>query len=104
MDDFDIVAAIDFGTALSGCAYSTRKNYNDDKLSINCEQYWNKADSMNQDIVKTASCILLHRTHGLIAFGFDAEFKYAQLKFSNEDGKYLFFHYFKMSLYSSKVI
>ncbi|CAG2232157.1 unnamed protein product [Mytilus edulis] len=63
MDDFNIVAAIDFGTALSGCAYSTRKDFKDDKLLINCQkQCWNQYDSMNQDMVKTATCILLHKT------------------------------------------
>lgn len=102
MDDFNIVAAIDFGTALSGCAYSTRKDFKDDKLLINCQQCWNQYDSMNQNMVKTATCILLHNKKGFEAFGFDAQSRYTHLDIKEKD-EYLYFSYFKMSLYNSTV-
>lgn len=98
LDDaqFQIVAAIDFGTTFSGYAYSFTSN----KDAI----YTNKSWGHTQGFLlhKTPTCVLLKSDGEFEAFGFDAVSKYNDL--SEEDASsYYYFDRFKMKLFDNKV-
>lgn len=95
------VAAIDFGTCLSGYALSKYDDYKKDALRIVHKQCWNKS-AKNKDIPKTPTCLLLDKNKKLVSFGYDAiEFlSLAELKDQQDD--YFLFKNFKMCLYKPK--
>lgn len=93
--DVLLVAAIDFGTTFSGYAFAMT---NDDPLRIHVP-FWQSSNACSI-FRKTSSTVLLNKNTQFVAFGFDAESKYAEL---SEDGKgedYFYFHHFKMMLYN----
>jgi hypothetical protein len=95
-DAYKIVAAIDFGTAFSGYAYTFLPNT--EKIYTN--RNWGQTQGFL--LHKTPTCLLLRPDGEFEAFGFEAVLKYNDL--CEEDaGSYYFFDKFKMKLYENKV-
>ncbi|KAL4232761.1 Heat shock 70 kDa protein 12A [Mactra antiquata] len=91
-----IVAAIDFGTAYSGYAFSTRRDFLKDPLKINTN-IWSGDLLLSH---KTTTCVLFNEDKQFEAFGFDAEDQYADLAVENKHKSYFFFRRFKMRLFN----
>jgi molecular chaperone DnaK (HSP70) len=91
------VAAIDFGTAYSGYAFSSRGDFTTDPLKITAHQ-WNK------DLIshKTPTSVLLDQDRKLVAFGDQAEKRFMELSEDDHHHEYYFFRKFKMLLYSTE--
>lgn len=70
-----LVAAIDLGNTFSGYAFATRAEVNDDPLRSHIP-HWHAPNSIS---FKTPSTVLLYKGVQLVAFGFEAESKYAEL-------------------------
>lgn len=88
-----VVAAIDLGNTFSGYAYATRYDIENNKVYY---PSWCNSYLVSR---KTHSTVLMNMDAKVVAFGFDAESKYADLL---EDGKgenYFYFPHFKMMLY-----
>ena len=100
---FDFVAAIDLGTSTTGCGYSTTTRFKSSPLDISCKIIWNEEGLESHDMSKAKTCILLDKQGKYISFGYDAEYKYAQLMANNEHENCCFFHNFKMNQYKNKV-
>ena len=100
--NYTLVAAIDFGTSLSGYAYSTVNDFKRDKLKITHRHCWNSG-TKHRNVLKTATCLLLDKNKQFVAFGYDAQDEYARLQLQNEHQSYYYFHNFKMKLYNCKV-
>lgn len=100
--EYLLVAAIDFGTAYSGFAFSTRDAYKKDPLKIDAEQVWKAGGKLMS--LKTPTCLLLDSKKDFDSFGYEAENKYAELVMDGEQDDFFYFHRFKMSLHNNKVI
>lgn len=89
-----LVAAIDFGTAYSGYAYSSRVDFDNDPLNI-------KAHKWSQSLIshKTPTCALFNKNKELIAFGYEAEKRFTELTEENKHQDYYYFQRFKMNLF-----
>lgn len=98
MRTYTWVAAIDFGTCLSGFALSKYDDFKKDALKIFHKQCWNRSVK-NQDIPKTATCLLLDKHKKLVSFGYDAVECLAEAERSGHQNDYYFFKNFKMCLY-----
>lgn len=94
--EFEVVAAIDFGTTYSGYAYSMTDDYKKDKLNISSAQ-WKSATMISP---KTPTSVLLNSDKALVAFGYDAESEYTLLAEKNEHENYYYFRRFKMELFN----
>ncbi|XP_060592450.1 heat shock 70 kDa protein 12A-like [Ruditapes philippinarum] len=94
-DDYLLVAAIDFGTAYSGYAFSTRGEYKNDPLKV-CANTWSGGSLMS---LKTSTCILFDKRKKFHSFGFEAEDNYSGYALDNEHNEYYFFRRFKMKLF-----
>lgn len=92
-----VVAAIDFGTAYSGYAFSFTR----DPDSIHMMRKWEGGDPgvTNQ---KTPTTLLLKPNGEFFAFGFGARDYYHDLE-EAEGRKWYYFEKFKMTLHSSQV-
>ena len=101
-EDYLFVVAIDFGTTYSGYAYSSRDDYNDDRLNIKTNQAWNAGSDRHLSL-KTPTCLLLDDNEELVSFGYDAENHYSDIVIDRKQNEYLFFQRFKMQLYKNKV-
>lgn len=90
-----LVAAIDFGTAYSGYAYSSRVDFDNDPLKITAHKW-------SQSLIsrKTPTCALFNKKKELVAFGYDAEKQFTELTGDNKHQDYYYFERFKMKLYS----
>lgn len=89
-----LVAAIDFGTAYSGHAFSSRGDFKNDPLKITAHK-WSK-DLLT---LKTPTCALFDGNKKLIAFGHDAEKTFGELSENGAHQEHYFFERFKMQLY-----
>ncbi|XP_062582369.1 heat shock 70 kDa protein 12A-like [Saccostrea cucullata] len=87
------VVAIDFGTAFSGYAYSSRAEWT--------KVYANKWAGGEQISYKAPSALLLNPDESFHSFGFDAVKNYASFVADEDCQDYLFFHRFKMILKTS---
>lgn len=94
--EFEVVAAIDFGTTYSGYAYSMTDDYKKDKLNISSAT-WKSATMISP---KTPTSVLLDSDKALVAFGYDAESEYTLLAEKNEHENYYYFRRFKMELFN----
>lgn len=90
MPSSDVVAAIDFGTAYSGYAFSFLEDYNREPYDISTNP-WNKYS----DSYKIPTSILFDAEKNFVAFGDEAEQKYPEIK---KAGCY-FYQKFKMLLF-----
>lgn len=98
-DHYSLVCAIDFGTTFSGIAYSLKREYRDDPMKITVPE-WN-APSSSQISYKTPTTILLDNEEKFVAFGYEAESKYAELAEDEEQYDYFYCRRFKMLLYNT---
>ncbi|XP_063413669.1 heat shock 70 kDa protein 12A-like [Mytilus trossulus] len=97
---FVAVAAIDFGTTYSGCAFSTVQDFKTDKLRI----VTIPLDDKNVFSYKTPTVLLLNPEGQFHSFGAAAEDHYVTLAESDEANSWYYFDRFKMQLYSAKDI
>lgn len=89
-----LVAAIDFGTTFSGYAFATRV----DPLRIYVPSWSSPSHGLIS--FKTPTTVLMNNGEEFVAFGFDAETKYAELLTEGKGDDYFYFHRFKMLMYS----
>ena len=94
-----IFAALEFGTTTSGYALSSKYNFKRDPLNIRSHN-WNTGTSLS---AKTLTCLLLNKKKQYVAFGYDAENRYAELVMEEEQDDYFFFDRFTMSLHNNEV-
>ena len=93
---FVISAAIDFGTAYSGYAFSLRT----DPSKIYTNKGWN-ADKLLT--YKTPTCVLLNSRKQFDSFGYEAENKYVDLAEDETHEGWFLFRRFKMILHNNEV-
>lgn len=96
-----IVAAIDFGTTFSGCAFSFLHDLKTDPSKISAPT-WNEGIGGRVSL-KTSTSVLFEPTRKLHSFGYDAEEKYLTLVDNKEHHNWFYFSRFKMMLYNNKV-
>lgn len=94
-----MVAAIDFGTTFSGYAFSFRHDYEADKLKISTN-LWPHNSGLS---TKAPSAVLIGPDRQVVAFGYDAQKKYADILETDNGAEYMFFQKFKMILYTTEV-
>lgn len=97
---FVAVAAIDFGTTYSGCAFSTVQDFRTNPLRIETIPL----DDRNVLSYKTPTVLLLTPEKKFHSFGTKAEDHYVILAERDEADKWFYFNRFKMQLYQAKVI
>lgn len=90
-----LVAAIDFGTAYSGYAYSSRVDFVNDPLNIKAHKW-----SQSLKSHKTPTCALFNKDKKLVAFGFEAEKQFTELTDDDKHQDYYYFQRFKMNLFT----
>lgn len=90
-----IVAAIDFGTTFSGYAFSFR-----DKWAKVLTNNWQGGSLLSH---KAPTVLLLNSKAEFVAFGFDAEDKYASMTETGAHKDYYLFQRFKMILHQDEV-
>ena len=92
--DYELVAAIDFGTSYRAYAYS----YKDLKEIIYINANWSKSF-----LIKFPTAILLDDKQNFVALGDNAVELYSKYAESDNEHKYMFFDQFKMTLYNKQV-
>ncbi|XP_071124712.1 heat shock 70 kDa protein 12A-like [Mytilus edulis] len=95
---FVAVAAIDFGTTYSGCAFSTVQDFKTNPLKIETIAL----DNINVLSYKTPTVLLLTPEGRFHSFGAKAEEDYVTLAEKDEAHRWYYFNRFKMQLYKSK--
>lgn len=95
---FVAVAAIDFGTTYSGCAFSTVQDFKTNPLKIETIAL----DITNVLSYKTPTVLLLTPEGRFHSFGAKAEEEYVTLAERDEANRWYYFNRFKMQLYKSK--
>ncbi|ESP02145.1 hypothetical protein LOTGIDRAFT_212681 [Lottia gigantea] len=93
--EYQIVAAIDFGTTFSGYAYSFASN----KETIHVNKNWGQTQGFL--LHKTPTCLLLKPDGQFDSFGFEAVSRYNELP-EEEACDYYYYDRFKMKLYDNK--
>lgn len=86
MDHYSLVCAMHFGNTSSGIAYSLKREYCDDPMRITVPDW------------KTPTTILLDSERKFVAFGYEAESKYAEFAEDEEHDEYFLCRRFKMLL------
>lgn len=99
---FCMCVALEFGTTHSGYAFSMKDNFKQNPLNMFCNQHWKAGDAWILSF-KTPTCLLLDKEQQFVAFGFDAQIRYAELVMDEEQDDYYFFDRFTMSLHNNKV-
>ena len=94
-----VVAALEFGMTTSGYAFSFEYSFRRDPLKISFHN-WHTVTSLS---VKTLTCLLLNKKKQYVAFGYDAENRYAELVDDEKQDDYYFFDRFTMSLHNNEV-
>lgn len=94
--EYLIVAAIDFGTAFSGYAFSKVDEFKKDPLKVSANTWCGSRALMS---TKTSTCALFDKNKTFHSFGYEAEDKYADLSLDNEAEDWYFFQRFKMTLF-----
>lgn len=94
-----MVAAIDFGSAYSGSAYSFKDRFIKDPLEINVMGIGQKG----LESLKVPTVLLLNPDREFVAFGFEAESKYSELLQNDPDEAQTWYYFsrFKMQLYNN---
>ncbi|CAG2199170.1 unnamed protein product [Mytilus edulis] len=98
-----IVAALDFGTAYSGYAFSMRGDFKTNPLKIHVNQAWN-AGGRQLLSLKTPTTLLLNPDKQFKAFGYEAENAYSNLAMDDDHFDHFLFRRFKMNLHNKKKI
>lgn len=94
-----MTAAIDFGTTYSGYCFSFRHDFENDPLKVSANTW--TAGTAGLVSLKTPTTVLMDSNQELVAFGYEAEDRYAELAEEEEHGEYYYFRRFKMSLFNS---
>lgn len=97
-----VVAAIDFGTTYSGYAFSFNHDYENEPTKVAANTSW-VAGTAGLMSLKTPTILLLDNSKKFVAFGYEAEEKYADLAAENLHKKYYYFRRFKMLLHKVSV-
>jgi len=71
-------------------------------MKIQTNARWNAGSEMLLTL-KTPSCVLLNPSGHFDAFGFDAENKFVELVYNEEDTGWMFFQRFPVTLHNSEV-
>ncbi|CAC5372709.1 unnamed protein product [Mytilus coruscus] len=96
----DLVAAIDFGSSDSGCAFSLCSDYKSNPLDIQTESLGGNGPETQ----KSPTVVLMNPDGEFAAFGKKAEQQYEELALDEEDKKWFYFRRFKMQLFTKKVL
>lgn len=96
-----LVAAIDFGTAYSGYAFSFRSDYRLDPLKIEVNHWTGNASQTMSP--KAPSSVLLNPDKTFKSFGYTAEEEYSSLVENKQHQDWYFFTKIKMRLLYKKV-
>ncbi|XP_033726267.1 heat shock 70 kDa protein 12A-like [Pecten maximus] len=99
--DYQLVAAIDFGTTYTGYAYSTRYEFQKDPLKINLMML--NAESTRLSSQKAPTCVLFKPDETFHSFGYEAEDNFNELYMDGDHKDWFFFRRFKMDLYKANV-
>lgn len=91
------MAAIDFGTILSGYAFSFCGKFDKNHSKIGTNFGFS---SFNRISHKTSSVVLLNPKKKFHAFGYEAERKYTE---EDQQEEWFYFKHFKMTLLQNKV-
>ena len=92
-----LAAAIDFGTAFSGYAFS----FKSDPMKIQTNASW----SQRLVSLKTPTSVLVNPDEQFDSFGYDAESKYAELLEEDDKGEgWALYRKFKMILHNNPVM
>ncbi|VDI41244.1 Hypothetical predicted protein [Mytilus galloprovincialis] len=94
-----LVAAIDFGSSDSGCAFSLRSDYESDPINTIHTESLGGNSSKTQ---KSPTVVLMNPDGEFAAFGKKAEQQYEELALDDEDKKWFYFTRFKMQLFTKK--
>lgn len=86
---------MDIGTTYSGYAFATKDDFKKDPLKIDVP-HWFDVGFISS---KTPTTVLIDKNEKFVAFGFEAETKYAELLENGEGKDYFYFQHFKMMLY-----
>lgn len=86
---------MDLGTTYSGYAFATRDDFKKDPLTIDVP-HWCDVGFISS---KTPTTVLIDKNEKFVAFGFEAQTKYAELLENGEGKDYFYFQHFKMMLY-----
>ncbi|CAC5392283.1 unnamed protein product [Mytilus coruscus] len=92
------VAAIDFGSSDSGCAFSLRSAYDLNPLNIQTEPLGDKGSATR----KSPTIVLMTPAGQFAAFGDIAQQQYEELALDEKDKEWFYFRRFKMQLYTKK--
>lgn len=92
-----LVAAIDLGSTFSVYAFAWRDDIKNYPLKSHIH-YW-QASNGSLISSKIPSTVLLDNGAQFVAFGFEAESKYAELLEDGEGEDYFYFPHFRMMLY-----
>lgn len=93
-----LMAAIDFGTTFSGYAFARRVDFEKNQSIIHVSSW--STPIPGSISFKTPTTLLMDKDEEFVAFGFEAETKYAELLEDEEGEDYFYFHRFKMLMYS----
>ncbi|KAK3102512.1 hypothetical protein FSP39_011886 [Pinctada imbricata] len=97
-----LVAAIDFGTAYSGYAFSMRTDFKNNPLKMEINSW--SGEGIEMLSFKTPSSILLKSDKTFHSFGYVAEEKYAELASQNKHSDWYYITKFKMKLLYKETI
>lgn len=98
-EDRLMTAAIDFGTTYSGYCFSFRHDFENDPLKVSANTW--TAGTAGLVSLKTPTTVLMDSNQELVAFGYEAEDRYAELAEDEEHAEYYYFRRFKMTLFQS---
>ncbi|XP_063411135.1 heat shock 70 kDa protein 12B-like [Mytilus trossulus] len=93
-----MVASLQIGRTYSNYAFSTRHDFMDDPLKIHINPVWNSGSSRHQSI-STPTCLLLDKDKEFLAFGYDAENRFAEVMEDGEIDDHYFFQRFTTLLH-----
>ena len=96
------IAAIDFGTTNTGCAFYLKKDTDSyiNIRDINTDQAWVGSSERG---LQAPTSVLFHPDKKFHSFGFEAEAKFKSLSLEDEHHDWYFFQYFKMKLHHEEV-
>ncbi|XP_061188217.1 heat shock 70 kDa protein 12A-like [Saccostrea echinata] len=102
MNEFDISAAIDFGTTYSGYAYCSKNDFKQQFPPIKTSA-WKSGTGTSDKFMKTPTTVLFDKDKTFHSFGFEAEKKYLNLVLRDKHESWYFFRNFKMRLHQREV-
>ncbi|XP_052089610.1 uncharacterized protein LOC127726324 [Mytilus californianus] len=96
---YRVCAAIDFGTAYSGYAFSSKDDYTKEPTKT-YSAIWSGSKLLS---LKAPTVVLLNKSQEFVAFGYEAENMYSELVSDGDHEDYYYFHCFKMLLHQRRI-